>query len=130
MTSEAWLFAYPVLLNYKTLYEQAVDQDFPGYVGGFNRFRHYARAYTPADTDIVTPNNDTPYSWAWLDLRAEPVARPTRRSPVTATSRSSLSTCSPSTLRISACCPPGARVGRTSSPDLTGTALLPLRSTR
>ncbi len=24
-------------------------------------------------SDIVTPNNDTPYSWAWLDLRAEPI---------------------------------------------------------
>jgi hypothetical protein len=24
------------------------------------------------DTDIVTPNNDTPYSYAWADLRAEP----------------------------------------------------------
>jgi hypothetical protein len=42
-------------------------------VGGFNQFRHYARSATPADTDIVTPNNDTPYSWAWLDLRAEPI---------------------------------------------------------
>jgi hypothetical protein len=29
--------------------------------------------YTPADTAIVTPNSDTPYSWLWLDLRAEPV---------------------------------------------------------
>ena len=27
---------------------------------------------SPADTDIVTPNNDTPYSYAWVDLRAEP----------------------------------------------------------
>ncbi len=27
----------------------------------------------PTTSDIVTPNNDTPYSWAWLDLRAEPV---------------------------------------------------------
>jgi hypothetical protein len=42
-------------------------------VGGFNRFRHYDRLATPQDTDIVTPNNDTPYSWAWLDLRAEPM---------------------------------------------------------
>ena len=30
-------------------------------------------ASRPADKDIVTPSNDTPYSWAWLDLRAEPM---------------------------------------------------------
>jgi hypothetical protein len=29
-------------------------------------------AATPNDHDIVTPNNDTPYSYAWVDLRAEP----------------------------------------------------------
>ncbi len=69
----AWLYAYAPLEGYKTMYNQAVNKDFPGYVGGFNRFRHYARMNTPADTDIVTPNNDTPYSWAWLDLRAEPM---------------------------------------------------------
>ena len=62
-----------MLMNYKTLFQQAVDPSFPGYVGGFNRFRHYARGFTPDDRDIVTPNNDTPYSWAWFDLRAEPV---------------------------------------------------------
>ena len=47
--------------------------DFPGYIGGFGQYRHYARAATPADLDIVTPNNDTTYSWAWLDLRREPI---------------------------------------------------------
>jgi hypothetical protein len=71
-TADAFVYAYAMLFNYKTLYEQAVDETFPGYVGGFGRFRHYDRVYTPADTDIVTANNDTPYSWAWLDLRAEP----------------------------------------------------------
>ncbi len=35
--------------------------------------RHYSEPFTPANKDIVTPNNDTPYSWAWLDLRAEPI---------------------------------------------------------
>ena len=59
--------------NYKTLYNQAVNKNFPGYIGGFDRFRNYARLYTPQDHDIVCPNNDTPYSWAWLDLRAEPL---------------------------------------------------------
>ncbi|MFE1320910.1 DUF1254 domain-containing protein [Kitasatospora phosalacinea] len=70
--AEAWIFGHPVLENYRTLYAQAVDATDPRYVGGFGRFRHYAQPFTPANTDVVTPNNDTPYSWAWLDLRAEP----------------------------------------------------------
>jgi hypothetical protein len=73
IAADAYLYAYPMLYNYKTLFQQVIDPSFPGYVGGFNRFRHYARGFTPADRDIVTPNNDTPYSWAWLDLRAEPM---------------------------------------------------------
>lgn len=73
IAAEAWLYAYAPIQLYQTMYNQAVNKDFPGYVGGFNRYRHYARIATPADHDIVTPNNDTPYSWAWLDLRAEPM---------------------------------------------------------
>lgn len=73
IASDAFLYAYPMLYNYKTLYQQVKDPSFPGYIGGFDRFRHYSRGFTPADTDIVTPSNDTPYSWAWLDLRAEAV---------------------------------------------------------
>lgn len=73
IASEAYLYAYASLYNYKTLFQQVADPAFPGYIGGFNRFRHYSRGFTPADKDIVTPSNDTPYSWAWLDLRAEPM---------------------------------------------------------
>jgi hypothetical protein len=73
IASEAYLYAYPMLYNYKTLFQQAIDPSFPGFIGGFNRFRHYSRGFTPADKDIVTPSNDTPYSWAWLDLRTEPM---------------------------------------------------------
>jgi hypothetical protein len=72
VVADAFLYAYPMLFNYKTLYQHVIDSTSPAYVGGFGRFRHYQRVYTPADSDIVTPNNDTPYSWAWLDLRAEP----------------------------------------------------------
>jgi hypothetical protein len=73
IAKEAWLYAYAPLQGYQTLYTQALNPASNGYVGGFNRFRHYSRLSTPSDSDIVTPNNDTPYSWAWLDLRAEPI---------------------------------------------------------
>ncbi|MFF3497053.1 DUF1254 domain-containing protein [Streptomyces sp. NPDC002795] len=70
--TESWIWGFALLENYRTLYPQAIDADDPRYVGGFGHFRHYSRPFTPANTDVVTPNNDTPYSWAWLDLRAEP----------------------------------------------------------
>jgi hypothetical protein len=73
IAKEAYIYAYPMLYNYKTMYGQAIDPTSPAYVGGFNTFRHYSQPYTAANTEIVTPNNDTPYSWAWLDLRAEPI---------------------------------------------------------
>lgn len=73
IAAEAWLYAFAPIQGYQTMYNQTINTAFPGYVGGVNRFRHYSRSATPADTDIVTPNNDTPYSWAWLDLRAEPM---------------------------------------------------------
>ena len=31
------------------------------------------RVFTYEDTAIVTPNSDTPYSFVWMDLRAEPI---------------------------------------------------------
>jgi hypothetical protein len=73
IAGEAWLYAFAPVALYNTMYAQAIDPASPSFVGGFNRFRHYDRLATPDDKDIVTPNNDTPYSWAWLDLRAEPM---------------------------------------------------------
>lgn len=70
---EAYIYGYAPIANYGTWYKQAVDAKAPEYVGGFNVFRNYSEPFTAANHDIVTPNNDTPYSWAWLDLRAEPV---------------------------------------------------------
>jgi hypothetical protein len=37
------------------------------------RLKNEARVYTYRDTAVITPNSDTPYSFAWLDLRAEPM---------------------------------------------------------
>ncbi|EJL25612.1 DUF1254 domain-containing protein [Novosphingobium sp. AP12] len=72
IAKQAYIYAFAPMESYQTWRGQAVDPNSPSYVGGFGKFRHYAEAYTPDNKDIVTPNNDTPYSWAWLDLRAEP----------------------------------------------------------
>ena len=53
--------------------EYAVDKDSGQYKAPFNTITNEPKVYTPADTAIVTPNSDTPYSWLFLDLRAEPV---------------------------------------------------------
>jgi hypothetical protein len=73
IAKKAMIFAYPMLYNYKTMYAHTQDYLSPAYIGGFNRFRHYTDSYTPADTGIVAPNTDTSDSWAWLDMRFEPV---------------------------------------------------------
>lgn len=72
VAAEAHRFGYAMVENYRTLHAQAVDPADPRYVGGFGVYRHYSEPFTPQNTDIVTPNNDTPYSWLWLDLRTEP----------------------------------------------------------
>lgn len=73
IAKDAYIYAFAMLENYNTVYKQAADASAKEYIGGFNRFRHYSEPSTPDNHDVVTPNNDTPYSWAWLDLRAEPI---------------------------------------------------------
>ena len=41
--------------------------------GAVQRDHNQDRVATPADTAVITPNSDTPYSILWLDLRAEPM---------------------------------------------------------
>jgi hypothetical protein len=71
ISRDAYIFTYPLALQYRTMYVQAIDATSKEYVGGFGKYRHYGVS-TPDNKDIVTPNNDTPYSWAHVDLRAEP----------------------------------------------------------
>lgn len=72
VAKEAYIYAFAMIENYNTMYKQLADPAAREYVGGFGKYRHYAELYTPENHDVVTPNNDTPYSWAWLDLRSEP----------------------------------------------------------
>ncbi len=66
LARDAYVFTYPLVMNYRTMYMQAIKGD-----RAFGKWLHLGLS-SPADTDIVTPNNDTPYSYAWVDLRAEP----------------------------------------------------------
>lgn len=70
---QAYFYGFPIVEAYKTLYAQAVDRQSSDYKAPFNRIGHTARIFTPDDKAFITPNADTPYSFAWLDLRAEPV---------------------------------------------------------
>jgi len=70
---EAYIYSFPLVETYKTLYQQAIDQTSPEYKAPLNQLGHARSVATPDDKFVVTPNSDTPYSFAWLDLRAEPV---------------------------------------------------------
>ena len=70
IAEEAYTFGVPYVLEYRTMYMQAVDKTSPSYVG-FGKFLHYGET-TADNKDVMTPNRDTPYSWAWMDLRSEP----------------------------------------------------------
>jgi len=73
IAKEAYIYGFPLVLNYKTMYDYAVDKKSPDYKGDFNKLACVARVFTPEDKTIVTPNSDTPYCMTWVDMRAEPI---------------------------------------------------------
>ncbi|KMT52901.1 DUF1254 domain-containing protein [Pseudomonas fildesensis] len=73
IAKEAYLYGYPVVEMYKTLYTQAVDKGGANFKAPFNRIGNTAQVFTPKDTAFVSPNLDTPYSFVWMDLRREPL---------------------------------------------------------
>jgi hypothetical protein len=73
IAEEAFIYGLPIVMNYAVMYEYAVDRDSGQFKAPFNQINNEARVFTYKDTAIITPNSDTPYSLAWLDLRAEPI---------------------------------------------------------
>jgi hypothetical protein len=73
ITEDAFVYGFPMVMNYSVFYEYFVDTASPQYKVPLNQLYNTARVYTPEDTAIVTPNSDTPYSFLGMDLRAEPV---------------------------------------------------------
>jgi hypothetical protein len=73
IAEEGFIYGLPIVMNYAVMYEYAVDRDSGQFKAPFNQIRNEARVFTYKDTAIVTPNSDTPYSFLWMDLRAEPI---------------------------------------------------------
>ncbi len=73
IAEEGFIYGLPIVMNYAVMYEYAIDKDSGQYKAPFNRIKNEARVFTYKDTAIVTANSDTPYSFLWLDLRAEPM---------------------------------------------------------
>ena len=69
IAEEAFVYGLPLVINYGTMYQYAIDSSSQEYKAPFNRIHNTARVFTPKDTAIVTPNSDTPYSMLWMDLR-------------------------------------------------------------
>jgi hypothetical protein len=73
IAEEGFIYGLPIVMNYAVMSEYAVDKNSGQFKAPFNQIFNEARVFTYKDTAIVTPNSDTPYSFLWMDLRAEPM---------------------------------------------------------
>jgi len=67
VAAEAWLFGYPLVLM------DVTRRVSSGHGPPANTFDHMRSFPDYTFTDVASPNADTLYSLAWLDLRAEPI---------------------------------------------------------
>lgn len=72
IAEEGFVYGLPLVMAYTASYEFWVDKSSSQYKGPFNEIFNERRVFSPKDTAVITPNSDTPYSFACLDLRAEP----------------------------------------------------------
>lgn len=73
IAEEAYIYGFPLVMNYKVFHDSFLDPKAKGYKGPMNVLHSDARVYTSDDRAVQTPNSDTPYSMLGADLRAEPL---------------------------------------------------------
>ena len=73
LAEEGFIYGLPLVMNYAIMNEYAVDPTSSQFKAPFNQIKNEPRVYTYEDTAVVTANSDTPYSFVWMDLRAEPI---------------------------------------------------------
>lgn len=73
LARRAVAFGLPTVDLHRILVSFALDPSSPEYKGPLNEVHHASGLADPGDLSIVAMNVDTPYSYAWLDLRGGPV---------------------------------------------------------
>jgi hypothetical protein len=73
IAEQGFIYGLPLVMNYAVMYENIIDTHSTEYKAPFNVIYNEHRTFTYKDTTVVTPNSDTPYSFLWADLRAEPL---------------------------------------------------------
>ncbi|MCV2361304.1 DUF1214 domain-containing protein [Paucibacter sp. TC2R-5] len=69
---QTYINGFPMMDLYRTLWETSFDPK-RGHDRTVNEFFAFDRLITSKDDWVITPNNDTIYSRAFLDLRKEPI---------------------------------------------------------
>jgi len=62
IAEEGFIHRLPIMMNYATMYEFAVDRNSGQFKTPFNQINHLSHVATYNDTAVTTPNSDTPYS--------------------------------------------------------------------
>jgi hypothetical protein len=73
IAEEGFVYGLPMVMDYAVMYDFIINRNSAAWKAPFNTMRNEPRVFTSADTTVVTPNSDTPYSFVWADLRAEPI---------------------------------------------------------
>ena len=73
LAKRAYIYGFPLVDSYRIQHNYFVNRQSPEFKAPWNELKNIPRLYTPEDKSMQTPNSDTPYSMAGLDLRAEPM---------------------------------------------------------
>jgi hypothetical protein len=71
IAKDAYVYGFPMVDSYRIQHAYFIDRQNPEFKAPWNELRNIPRVFTPEDKAVQTPNSDTPYSMAGLDLRAE-----------------------------------------------------------
>jgi hypothetical protein len=73
IAEQGFIYGLPLVMNYAVMYQYVIDRGSGQWKAPFNAISNEHRVFTYKDTTVITPNSDTPYSLAWMDLRTEPI---------------------------------------------------------